>query len=440
MKILFEHLENYFVEKLDIVSISDLLFQLGHENEIHKDILDVEFTPNKGDCLSVYGIARDLNAVHKTNLDIEIYPGHIDELDLKFNNHLSNFCPNISFLKIEIGNPRQEYKPYLERYFKDLNNPKNNFFADISNYLAYEIGQPTHCYEYERVKDGFNLTSTKEISSFKTLLGKEIELDQNENVFMKENEIINFAGIMGGETTKCSNSSTTVLVECAYFNPDKIIGKSVKYDLLSEAAYKFERGVDICAQDFALRRFIKIVEDHAEIKSLSIQHFNQADYEHKYIINNYKKINKILGTHLEEKIIYKILSDLGFEINNEIKIPSWRHDIEHINDLAEEVARVIGYDKIPKNNLKVLKTINTKNITSNENSIRNYLINNGFNEVINDPFVGKKSSESIRVDNPLDSNRQYLRLNVIDSLLKNLDYNEKRQKESIKFLKFLMFI
>ena len=433
MKILFEHLENYFIEKLDIVSTSDLLFQLGHENEIHKDILDIEFTPNKGDCLSVYGIARDLNAVHKTNLDIEIYPGHIDELDLKFNNDLPNFCPNISFLKIEIGNRRQEYKPYLERYFKDLNNPKNNFFADISNYLTYEIGQPTHCYEYERVKDGFNLTSTKEISSFKTLLGKEIKLDQNENVFMKENEIINLAGIMGGETTKCSNSSTTALVECAYFNPDKIIGKSVKYDLLSEAAYKFERGVDICAQDFALRRFIKIVEDHAEIKSLSIQHFNQADYEHKYIINNYKKINKILGTHLEEKIIYKILNDLGFEINNEIKIPSWRHDIEYINDLAEEVARVIGYDKIPKNNLKVLKTINTKNINSNENSIRNYLINKGFNEVINDPFVGKKSSESIRVDNPLDSNRQYLRLNVIDSLLKNLDYNEKRQKESIKF-------
>ena len=432
MKILFPHLKNYFFDNLDINRVSNLLFQLGHENEIHKDILDIEFTPNKGDCLSVFGIARDLNAVHKTNLDIDIYTGNINELNFNFNNDLSNFCPNISFLKIEIDNPPKEYKPYLERYFKDLNNPKNNFFADISNYLAYEIGQPTHCYEFESIKDGFNLTSTKEISSFKTLLGKEIKLDRNESVFMKNDEVINLAGIMGGETTKCSNSSTTALVECAYFNPDMIIGKSVKYDLLSEAAYKFERGVDICAQDFALRRFIKIVEDHAEIKSLSIQHFNKVDYEHKYVINNYKKINKILGTHLEEKSIYKILSDLGFEINNEIKIPSWRHDIESINDLAEEVARVIGYNNIPKNNLKVLKTINTKNNDSYENLIRDYLINKGFNEVINDPFVEKKSSESIKVDNPLDSNRQYLRLNVINSLLRNLDYNEKRQKDSIK--------
>ena len=195
------------------------------------------------------------------------------------------------------------------------------------------------------------------------MLGKDIELDKNEYVFMKNDEIINYAGIMGGETTKCSNSSNSVLVECAYFNPDMIIGKSVKYDLLSEAAYKFERGVDISAQDFALRRFIKIVEDHAEIKSVSIQHFNKVDYVHKYIFNDYKKINDILGTNLEEKAIDKILGDLGFEVHEKIKIPSWRHDIESINDLAEEVARVIGYNNIPKNNLKVLKTLNTKNIT-----------------------------------------------------------------------------
>ena len=433
MKINFSHLKNFLIGETDINTVSNLLFQLGHENEVHGSILDIEFTPNKGDCLSVFGIARDLNTVHQTNLNLDLYSEHIDELDYNFNNDLSDFCPNISFLKIQISSAPKEYKPYLESYFKDLNNPKNNFFTDISNYLAYEIGQPTHCYEYNKIKDGINLTSTKEMCSFKTLLGKDIQLDKNEYVFMKDDEVINFAGIMGGETTKCSNSSTTALVECAYFNPDMIIGKSVKYDLPSEAAYKFERGVDICFQDFALRRFIKIVEDHTEIKSLSIKHYNKLDYAHKYITNDYKKINEILGTSLERKAIDKILSDLGFEINGEIKIPSWRHDIESINDLAEEVARVIGYNNIPKNNLKVLNTLTTRNINSKKNLIRSYLIKNGFSEVINDPFVGKKSHESIRVDNPLDSNREYLRLNIINSLLKNLDYNEKRQKESIKF-------
>ena len=95
---------------------------------------------------------------------------------------------------------------------------------------------------------------------------------------------------------------------------------------------------------------------------------------------------------------------------------------------SEEVARVIGYNNIPKNNLKVLKTLNTKNITSNENLIRNHLINNGFNEVINDPFVGKDFPKSIRVDNPLDSNRKFLRLNIINSLLKTLITMKKDRK------------
>ena len=170
-----------------------------------------------------------------------------------------------------------------------------------------------------------------------------------------------------------------------------------------------------------------------KLNLFQFNHFNQIDYKNKYIINNYKKINEILGTSLDKKIIDNILINLGFQIDKEIKIPSWRHDIETINDLAEEVARVIGYNNIPKNNLKVLNNLNTKNMASNENLIRNYLIKNGFNEVINDPFVGKNLHESIQVDNPLDSNRKYLRLNIINSLLKNLDYNEKRQKESIKF-------
>ena len=102
MKILFSHLKNYFHDKLDIDSVSNLLFQLGHENEVHKDILDIEFTPNKGDCLSVFGIARDLNTVHKTNLDIDIYSGHINELDFNFNNDLLKSSEYFTYLVLMI--------------------------------------------------------------------------------------------------------------------------------------------------------------------------------------------------------------------------------------------------------------------------------------------------------------------------------------------------
>ena len=136
MKIHFSHLQQFLPNNISIEEVSNLLFQLGHENSLSNNILDIEFTPNKGDCLSVYGLARDLRSLLDINLDLDIFTGHIDELDFNFVNESKNFCPSISFLKIEIAKPTDSYKPYLEAYFKDLKNIKNNFFTDISNYLA----------------------------------------------------------------------------------------------------------------------------------------------------------------------------------------------------------------------------------------------------------------------------------------------------------------
>ena len=434
MKISFKHIKNFLNDNIDINSISDSLFKLGHENEIENNLINIEFTPNKGDCLSVLGITRDLNALHDFNNNIDIYEKEIDSLDFNFINTVPKFCPKICFLKIEIDELTKEYKPYLESYFEDLNISKNNFFTDISNYLAYEIGQPTHCYDYSKVKDGISLHVLENSQNFHTVTGKEIELHQGEHVFMKDREIINFAGVMGGESTKCSTSTKTAIVECAYFNPDMIMGKSIKYDLISDASYKFERGVDILMHDFALRRFITIVQDHTSIKSISIQTNDYHDYKNIRIDRDNEKINRILGTNLEQDRIDSILTRLGFVIDkNCIQVPSWRGDIESANDLAEEVARVIGYDNIENRSPLIKNKKFVKNCQSDINNLRKLMISHGFSEVINDPFQSDFGNQSaVIVDNPLDSNRKYLRLNIVDSLVKNLDYNEKRQKESIK--------
>lgn len=433
MKILYPDIKKYLIHDKGIEEISKALFQLGHENEYENETINIEFTPNKGDCLSVMGLTRDLNSLFETNIEIELYNDIIEELDFNFSNTVPDFCPRISFLKIETKNQSNKYKPYLENYFKNLNITKNNFFTDISNYLLYEIGQPTHCYDFNKIQDGISLNSTSASSEFNTLTGKKIDLDAGEMVFTNNNNIINLAGIMGGEQTKCQNTTDTVLVECAFFSPDKIMGKSVKYDLLTDAAYRFERGVDPNIQEFALRRFIKIVDDHADILKISMNTYQYKDFSLKKLPCNFTKINSILGTDFEDDYIIKILDNLGFLIKEEITIPSWRHDIESINDLAEEVARVYGYNNIKRVELK-LDPINSEKLVESKNfKIRNFLVDNGFSEIINDPFVGDYSKKSVEVDNPLDSNRKFLRLNVIGSLIKNLDYNEKRQKESIKF-------
>jgi phenylalanyl-tRNA synthetase beta chain len=432
MKISFSHLKKYLVENSDISVISQSLFQLGHENEFNNNTLEIDFTPNKGDCLSVMGLARDLKALHKIDLKTEIYEKEINNLNFNFENNAADFCPQISFLKIEIDKHPTNYKDYLEDYFHNLTINKVNFFTDISNYLAYEIGQPTHCYDYESVKSGITLCRNSSSRNFKTVLGKEIKLEPKEHVFMMNKEIINFAGVMGGNKAKCKKSTKTALVECAYFNPDMIIGKSTKYDLKSDASYKFERGVDINMQEFALRRFIQIVNEHANIKSISIQSYSYKKRSNLLLDYDHNMINRILGTSYDHGYIKNILEELGFEISNKIKVPSWRSDIFTMHDISEEIARVVGYDNICTSSIAMPQQNNDKFINSKTNKLRKFLMDLGFYEVINDPFNSEYSDTSIVIDNPLDSNRKYLRLNVLNSLINNLDYNEKRQKDSIK--------
>ena len=139
------------------------------------------------------------------------------------------------------------------------------------------------------------------MTNFKTLLGSEIKLTDYNCVFSIDNDVVSLAGVMGGASTACSTQTNKVLVECAYFNPESIIGKSIKYNLNSDAAHKFERGVDIRSQNTTLRRFAKIVEDHAKIKSIKLKSFSSNNSQHSYIPIDVKKINKILGTSIDEQ-------------------------------------------------------------------------------------------------------------------------------------------
>ena len=137
------HLRRFLKKDFNDEELSSTLFQLGHENEIVKDLIDIEITPNRGDCLSLFGLARDLNNFYELKKDIDLYEKDLDILDFNFSNHAKEDCPKISFLLVEVEYLPTKYKNYLEEYFSELDIKKNNFFTDISNYLSYELGQPT---------------------------------------------------------------------------------------------------------------------------------------------------------------------------------------------------------------------------------------------------------------------------------------------------------
>ncbi len=430
MKIVYKDLINFLLEKPSKELLSERLFQLGHEHEIHGDIFDMEFTPNRGDCLSLIGLARDLAVFFGNTNHIDLFEDEFEPLQINFENLSPEDCPKISFLEIEIEESKVKYKSYLENYFNTVGGNKTNLFSDISNYVSYELGQPTHCFDREAIKHKLIFENKKCENTFKTLLNSEIILKNCNCIFSLNDEIISLAGVMGGASTACSSETKKVLVECAYFNPESIIGKSIQYNLVSDAAHKFERGVDYQSHEMVLRRFAKIVQDHVKIKSIKLKSFSEIQLQNKSISIDVNKINNILGTSLEKNEYLKYLADLGFKITNEIIVPSYRHDIETNNDLAEEIARVIGYDNIKST------PINQKKIIINDNErvekIESLLVGNGFSEVINFPFTSSKQKESINIDNPLDSNRSNFRVSLKDSLVENLLYNERRQKDSIK--------
>ena len=172
----------------------------------------------------------------------------------------------------------------------------------------------------------------------------------------------------------------SVIVECAYFNPESIIGKSIKYDVKSEAAHKFERGVDINCHENS-KKISPLVDSHSTIKSVGL--FSHSYEERKPKISyDIEKISKIIGITIDEDELQKMLSHLSFEfIKNEVSIPSFRNDIQNENDLANRVARIIGYNSIPNKTISLKQNIDT-DFSSNERKIKNFLIEKGFYEVL----------------------------------------------------------
>lgn len=433
MKIAYKHLINFIPSKPSIDDISEKFFQLGHEHEIKKNIFNMELTPNRGDCLSINGLLRDLAVFYKVNFINKIYTDDIKSMNLDFNNFATDSCSHISFLKIDITGEISSYKGHLKEYFDDLDVNKNNFFTDVSNYISYETGQPTHCYDAQKLSGSFKLEMIEGEHIFETLLGKKIVLNEKNLLFTTDNNIINLAGIMGAKNTSCSTNTKSVIVECAHFKPEDIIGKSVKYDIKSDSAHKFERGVDPLCHEKVLRRFLKIVEDHARIANVEIFKKIYNEHETIQIDFNANRINNILGISLSKKDIEDYLLKLGLFIqDNKIIVPSFRVDIKSENDIAEEIARVIGYNNIPTKPFQISALSIDKSKIDVEHNIKKLLIDHGFFEVINSPFVKYDANNAIKVDNPLDSNRKYIRTSLKESLIDNLLYNQKRQQDSIK--------
>ena len=331
---------------------------LAEELGLDDVTLDIDLTPNRADALSHIGVARDLAALY--NREVE-YP----EIELNETSEKSEDLAKVEIEDVE-GCPR-----YVAKIVKNISvkespewlktkliavglRPINNV-VDVTNFVLYEIGQPLHAFDLEKL-EGRKIIVRKAGSNekFTTLDSKERKLQPDDLMICDAEKPVAVAGVMGGENSEVTESTKNILIESAYFNPSRVRKTAKRLGLSSDASYRFERGADPNISVFAANRAAKLIAElgGGEVAQGAIDVYPKK-IEPRNVDVRFERINKVLGYEISAESVERILGKLGFQIIKKtdeklsVSVPTFRHDIEREIDLIEEVARIYGYDEIP---------------------------------------------------------------------------------------------
>ena len=449
-------------EELGIESQNDGIIDLGSNLEIGKSlqtvfddeskVFEIAITPNRGDCSGVLGIARDLQAsglgkLKKKNIKDELLNKN-SKVVLK-NLLKKNDCPEFALKLIE-GVTNKESPQWLKSRFRNCGIKLISYLVDVTNYLTFDICRPLHVFDYDKIKGEIIIRHSSDGEKFKALDGLEYILEKNMIVICDDLGIISLAGIMGGERTACSLSTKNVLIESAYFNPEKIAYTGRKLKIDSDARYRFERGIDPNSTIDGLNIATNMIKDFCGGDPHSVV-IDKIDKRKKTLIKfDCNELNSFIGFKFEKEFIKEKLCLIGCKIiiNKdfiELTVPSWRHDLKIKEDLYEEIVRLYGYEKIPDEPMKV-DFLSNKKITSKlqqrKRKLCRTLVSRGFSELITWSFVdekyekifeSQKKGKLIRINNPISSELACMRSNLVINILNAIKKNQNRGYETLKF-------
>ena len=408
MKISLNWLSDYIKIERSTEEIAEILSDLGLpcERIKHLDddvVIDVEITSNRGDCLSYIGIARELAAV--TGKKLKIPAVELDELGREAGEFASveiiepDLCCRYTARTIEgvkVGPSPDWMKKRLEAVgLRSVNN-----VVDATNYAMMETGQPPHAFDYAKIAEG-KIIVRRAVAGERivSIDGTQCELAPNMLIIADGQGPVAIAGVMGGLDTEVSGATTTILLEDAYFEPISVRRVSRRLGLPSEAAFRFERTVDIEAIDWASMRTAQLITQVAGGKvAKGVVDIYPKRNAKKQVMLRLRRLNKILGIEVPDKEAAKILSKLGFQPQKKDElivctVPSWRSDVYREIDLIEEVARVYSYNKIPTEQKIKIEVVPVDARQKLAESIGTYLNGCGFYETITVSFVDNSIAE-----------------------------------------------
>ena len=406
---------------------------------------EIGVTPNRGDCMSHLGIARELSNYFNLTLkeNSQALKSNIESV-IKVNSGKIKACN--SYQSIEIENFTLSDSNLNIRYrLSSIGVRVINNVVDYTNYVLHDIGQPLHAFDRDKLFGTISVRFAKDNENLKTLDEQERKLTSEDLIITDNDKPIALAGVMGGYDTEVTDTTTNLLIESAYFDKVSIMKTSRRLNLISDASIRFERGIDFNLQKQGLQRFVNLFENDQEINYSSIIDSSKNGISYDSISFDKNEIEQILGVELDDNFIRNTLIKL--QIESEIsdkkikfKSPSWRYDLERPIDLIEELAKHYGFNNFES----TLPIGNNLNSTGDYWDKRIYLSeklsSTNFYEIQTLSFTDSLSNElftpekkSVSVINPIDQTQENLRTNLLTSLINTYKFNLESNGKSHRY-------
>ncbi|WP_286272717.1 phenylalanine--tRNA ligase subunit beta [Thalassotalea hakodatensis] len=445
--------------ELGLAEESDGILELSQDAPIGEDIrdfldlndvtIDVDLTANRGDCLGLKGLAREvgvLNSLAVNEPDITSVPSTIDD-KRSITLSASQACPRYLGRVIKNINVDAQTPLWMVEKLRRSGVRSIDPVVDITNYVLLEQGHPMHAFDLDTIEGGIDVRYAKLDEKLTTLDENEVTLNEQTLVIADDNKALAIAGIFGGLHSGVTGNTKDIFLESAFFAPLAILGKARQYGLHTDASHRYERGIDPELQHQAMERATGLLLDIVGGEAGPVVEAVASEYlpKVKQIALRRSKLDSRIGHHISDEQVIEILTRLGFTVTFadktwQVSVPTYRFDISIEEDLTEEVARIFGYNNIPNTSPKAtLAMCDRKEAQLPIKRLRQTLVTRGYQEAITYSFVDPKvqqlihpEQEVMTLPHPISSEMSVMRLSLWTGLLQSVVYNQNRQQQRVR--------
>ena len=415
--------------------------------DLDDTLFTLKLTPNRADCLSIRGVAREVAALTGAPLKALSFEPVVPTIEdrLPVNVEAPDLCGRFAGRVIRGVNARAETPAWMKRQLERAGQRSISALVDISNYVMLELGRPTHVFDIRRIQGGLTVRWAREGETLELLSGQVVDLQPDVGVITAGDVVESMAGIMGGEATSVTLETTDIYLEGAFWWPEAIMGRARRYKFSSEASHRFERGVDFANVTQDLEYMTRLIVDICGGQVGPLDDQVVALPERKPVRMRLERCRRVLGLPLERAEVEDIFSRLGlsFTVNDdvfEVEPPSYRFDLAIEEDLIEEVARIYGFERIPDQPPRARAQMRVQPETlRGPHELRARMAALDYQEVINFSFVEEAwerdyagQDNPIRLLNPIASQLAVMRSSLIGGLVANIAHNMRHRQSRVR--------